>query len=133
MSLLFLLLFQPQDPGFTLIEKSQGGPRDAVEKAITDAAAWAAFWKSYRGDKAVLPAVDFAKEDVILVAWGEKPSAGFTLEVVRVERDKAETRVLVRRTKPEGAAASVLTHPSCIVRIPKITGTLRFVDTPEKK
>ena len=132
MILLFLLLLQAQDPGFTLIEKGPNGPRDAVEKAITDAAAWAAFWKSYRGDKAVPPAVDFAKEDVILVAWGEKPSTGYTIEVVRVERDKAETRVRVRRTKPEGPVGTVLTQPSCIVRIPKITGTLRFVDTPEK-
>jgi len=132
MTFLFLLLLQAQDPGFTLIEKSQGGPRDAVEKAITDAAAWAAFWKSYRGDKAVPPAVDFAKEDVILVAWGEKPSGGYTIEVVGVERDKAETRVRVRRAKPVGPAITILTHPSCIVRIPKITGALRFVDAPEK-
>lgn len=128
-SLLVAVLLLFQDPGFTLLEsKPSGGPREAMQKVVSTEKDWAALWKKF--SSAAAPKVDFDKEDAIFVAWGEKGTGGHTINVVKVERTKEKTRVLVRRTPPTGAVIQILTTPYCAVRVPKITGPVEFADAP---
>lgn len=94
----------------------------AERRLIGDAESWDAI----RGD---LPPVDFAKDAILLIAQGQRPSAGFRVEIVRIETDaKGGLVVHVKETRPTGAAAAVLTYPVHVVRIAKPVGEVRFVE-----
>jgi len=82
-----------------------------------------------------LPKVDFQKHTVLAVFAGEKPSAGFTVKIEKVaqSRDGKETVVLYRETAPRGIAAAVLTYPSHVVVVKKLTGKVAFVSAESEE
>ena len=81
---------------------------------------WDALWKDHGGGRA-RPAVDFTKEVVAAVFLGSRPSAGYSVQIVRARQEGASLVVSYRETRPApGAlAAQVLTSPYHIVAIPK--------------
>ncbi len=112
--------------GFTaparLVVRSEAGWRDA----------WATIHRTLVPQPA-LPAVDFARETVLVVALGERSSGGYDIVVDSVYDMGSELQAVVRRTSP-GAGCLVtgaLTQPVDAVRIPATTKSVRFVDRDE--
>jgi hypothetical protein len=67
------------------------------------------------------PSVDFTQSIVIFVSAGEKPTAGFSVELVGVRRikDTLEVEVLLLEPAEGSFQAQVITHPYLIVTTPR--------------
>jgi hypothetical protein len=78
--------------------------------------------------------VDFAKELVVGVFMGSRPSAGFSVEIVGTRVDGSVLVVQYRETRPPADAlvAQVLTMPYHIAAVPKRAGVtdVRFEKIP---
>ncbi len=112
--------------GFTaparLVVRSEGEWREA----------WARIHQT-RTPQPPLPAVDFARETVLLAALGERSSGGHGVVVDSVYDTGSELVATVRRSSP-GAGCAVtgaLTQPVDAVRIPATARAVRFVDKDE--
>lgn len=110
--------------------------RDPFERVIRTKEAWEELWKRLNPDsgsrKPLLPEVDFAKESVVAVAWGERPSAGWELEVKSIRVEGGEAVVEVLRRPPTGAALTVMTYPYVLVKTSRLPDKVRFVDVQAK-
>jgi hypothetical protein len=116
----------------SLVRQEQSGLVAPEQRVIRTEQAWAEAWKeimTYRVPAPELPAVDFARDMVVLVALGERPTAGHSVQVVSVELDGAFVRVLARETKPSAdmAQATVVTHPVHAVRVARSDGPVEVV------
>ena len=76
-----------------------------------------------------VPPVDFARDMVVLVGLGERPSGGWRVEVRSVEREGAFLRVRARALPPPAgtAQAAALSHPFHAVRVPRSDGPVEIV------
>ena len=95
--------------------------------------AWASAWALLQGTLLPVPpvpAVDFTREAVVVVAMGRRPTAGYSIRVDRVERLAGETTVRVVETSPGRTCvlAQVLTSPFDVVLIPRSALPLRFTE-----
>lgn len=114
--------------GFTaparLVVRSEGEWREA----------WARIHQT-RMPQPTLPAVDFARETVLVAALGERSSGGYGIVVDSVYDSGAELHAVVRRTSP-GAGCAVtgaLSQPVDAVRIPASPKAVKFVDRDESR
>lgn len=109
--------------GFTaparLVVRSEAEWRDA----------WARIYQR-RMPTPALPAVDFAREAVLVAALGERPSGGHGIVVDSVYDTGAELQAVVRRTSPGAGCMTTgaLTQPVDAVRIPATSKSVKFVD-----
>lgn len=133
--MLTLLLLAAQEQAFTEIREGQSRLlREPFDKVIRSKEAWEELWKKLDPDsgarKPLLPEVDFAKESVLAIAWGERPSAGWDLEVKSIRVEGGEAVVEVVRRPPTGVPLAVITYPYVLVKTSKLPGKVRFVDVP---
>jgi hypothetical protein len=117
----------------TVARGAMSGLDQPSRRVVRTTTQWAALWKQHTGTAqpaAPRPAIDFKREAVVVVALGRRPSAGWSVEITRVEHAGAETVVHVRETPPprDALTAQVLTQPYHFVRIPRPRGPVRFVD-----
>jgi len=65
------------------------------------------------------PDVNFTRSFVVLAVLGEKPTAGYSLRIVRISQHEGTLRVEVRedRPPPDRAVAAVITQPYTLVRV----------------
>lgn len=110
----------------SLVRQEQSGLTQPEQRVIRTDQAWAEAWKQimqYRIPAPVMPAVDFERDMVVLVALGERPTAGHAVEIVSVEREGGFLRVRARESETTGdVKATVLTHPIHAVRVPRSDG-----------
>jgi len=93
---------------------------------------WDKLWTQHAGER-TRPSVDFTKEVVAAVFLGTRPTAGFSIEIVRVHQEGVALVVEYRETRPapESVAAQVLTSPYHIVAVPKGSTTdVKFARVP---
>lgn len=105
------------------IEKGDQSNVDAAKQVVVrDAAEWRKLWQQHAPDRP-LPPVDFAKESVVAVFMGSRPTAGYSVAILSTTEGGGALIVRYRETRPSpGAiAAQVLTFPYHIVAIPKST------------
>jgi hypothetical protein len=88
--------------------------------------AWTLLFNHVQGEP--VPAVDFARETVILVASGGRNSGGYAVHVDAVTRsgDAAVVRYTATRPAPGCMSTQSLTAPADLVRTPRIAGQVRF-------
>jgi hypothetical protein len=75
------------------------------------------------------PRVDFNKEMVLGVFLGQKPSAGYDIEISSlIEKDDC-LEVYVKKTKPSPGSmcASVLTQPYHVISTEKVNKDIKYV------
>jgi len=130
-----VLLLAAQAQTVTEIREGQARAlREPFERVIRSKEAWEELWKKLDPDsgerKPLLPEVDFAKESVVAIAWGERPSAGWDLEVKAVRIEGGEAVVEVVRRPPTGVALTVITYPYLLVKTRRLPEKVRFVDVP---
>lgn len=75
------------------------------------------------------PTIDFTREDVVAVFTGKEPTAGYDIEVSRVE-DSTVRNVVVTLIKPGGSCvlAQAVTNPYQLIRLPKTALPLTHTD-----
>jgi hypothetical protein len=88
---------------------------------------WAKLWREHAGERA-RPSVDFARDMVVGVFLGSRPTAGFGVQIVSAREDRGALVVQYRETRPPGGSisAQVLTSPYQLVTLPKRAGEIRF-------
>jgi hypothetical protein len=123
-----------QTPSFTNIAKGDSSEQQlAKQVTVRTAAEWTALWKDHAPTEK-MPAVDFAKDMVVGIFLGTKPSAGHGVEIVGVRTEGKDLIVeyVQKQPAPGTMAAQILTEPYHLVAVPKHAGTVRFVHVPGK-
>lgn len=119
-------------PSFTTIAKGEvSGQQEARQVTVRTAEEWRALWKVHAPTEK-MPAVDFAKNMVVGIFLGSKPTAGYDVEITGVRtQDKDLIVEYVQKQPGRGQmAAQILTEPFQLVSVPKHAGTVRFVAVP---
>jgi hypothetical protein len=113
---------------------SASGYRAPQRAVIGDSAAWQAAWSTlWAGSTSAppLPAVDFAREVIVLAALGERPTGGYQILVDSATAGEADGAVVHVRTVSPGARCNVfqaLTQPVDVARLPRVRGPVTFRD-----
>jgi hypothetical protein len=99
-----------------------------AEQVVIDSAGdWQAFWARH-APGTTPPPVDFTTEFVVAILAGRRPSAGYRVEVLAIEREPAVITVVYRvgTPPPDALVAQVVTAPFQIVRLPRPVTPVRF-------
>ena len=109
-------------------------------EVITDAARFRQVFHNLHADQIPpppAPVIDFERALVILVAMGQRPTAGYRVEIDQVEQQGEALQVSVRYEKPlpQSYHAAVVTQPFVLAQAPKTPGVRRviFVDQTAKE
>lgn len=65
----------------------------------------------------------------IAIFAGEKPSAGYVVNVKSIEDNEGKTNILIDVQGPKDMAASVITYPYIVVKVTGITDNFNIKDT----
>ena len=105
----------------------QSNVDDTRQVVARTAPEWTTLWRQHSPDRPP-PTVDFAREMVVGVFLGSRPSAGFAVDIVSARDEHGALIVRYRETTPPpGAiAAQVITSAYCIVALPRSDGDVRF-------
>jgi hypothetical protein len=112
------------------IAKGAFGAKTAATRVVCETnTAWQELWADHTADEIptpALPTVDFSANAVVAVFVGQRPSSGWTVDIIRAEledvsrgRGRRTLTVLYRVTSPLGPAQDVLTSPFHIAQVPK--------------
>jgi uncharacterized membrane protein len=99
---------------------------------IRDRESFAAVYAAHAGQDAAVPAVDFETRMVAAVFAGERPTPGFSVEVIGTRREGSALVVLVEEKGEEGTSdpgrvtAQVVVSPFHLVTLPRDDGEIRF-------
>jgi len=116
------------------------GPVSGLTKAqrlvVTQPEAWARLWAEHCARGAVsqpAPAIDFAKEMVVVLTLGQKPTGGYGIEITRVAIEGNRLKVSYRATSPPAGAmvTQALTSPCHMVAVAKSELKPEFVEVSE--
>ena len=132
--ILLMTIGSAQTPSFTNIAKGDSsGQQLAKQVTVRTAAEWKALWKDHAPTEK-MPAVDFARDMVVGIFLGTKPSAGHEVEIVGVRPEGKDLIVeyVQKQPAPGTMAAQILTEPFHLVSVPKHAGTVRFMHVPGK-
>jgi hypothetical protein len=135
--LLFLCFALLQSPAPAIPMKAiplktiDAGTESQIEEArqltARSAEEWATLWRQHSWDRE-RPSVDFARDMVVGVFLGSRPTAGFGIQIVSAREDRGALIVQYRETRPPSGSltAQVLTSPYQLVALPKRAGDVRF-------
>ena len=87
-----------------------GGIREPGNSVLRDAKAWEEAWakaNSHRTPVPGAPAVDFAKEMVAFAALGEKPTGGWSVQIVGARAVEGKLTILLSVHEPAAGEAAV--------------------------
>jgi hypothetical protein len=73
------------------------------------------------GGRIRVPAIDFARQEVYLVAAGPRSSTGYDLRIVRVQDDGDRVQVVVRERTPSlgDPVNARVTYPFRLIALPR--------------
>ena len=103
---------------------------------IRDSSAWAAAWTTVHAGmepQPAMPAVDFAKEMMVLVAIGQQPNGGHGVSISSATYDSTGAVVVRAEHVIPGSAcmtSMAMVQPVDIARIPQSTAAVRFEVVP---
>jgi len=128
MAFLLAALMQQGGPPLRQLDKGdQSNVDDARQTVARTSDEYNTLWRLHAPDRPQ-PKVDFAKEMVVGVFMGSRPTAGFAIEILGT-RDEAGTLVVqYRETRPARGmiTAQVITSAYHIVAIQSRPGMVRF-------
>lgn len=107
---------QDKGPFRTLLYGYQSGLKAGTIRVARNAGEWSDLWNEHTAammPRPTPPNVDWQKEMVVCVALGERPTAGYGIQIDRVERDGQRLIVEAHESKPPADAIvpQVITHP----------------------
>lgn len=103
---------------------------EAKQVVVRTDAEWRVLWRRHGGERPI-PSVDFAKETVVGVFMGSRPTAGYDIAITKtLEKDGTLWVFYRERTPARGLVlAQVLTFPFHLVAVPKTAGEVKFEKT----
>jgi hypothetical protein len=123
-----------EHPFETILVEAHSGVSERRREVIRDEASWARLWAEIHAGLTPappVPAVDFARQMLIAVALGTRPSGGFGVKVRSVASRGERLEVAVAESCPAAGAMVTLslTQPVEVVRVPRLTQTPTFQET----
>jgi hypothetical protein len=117
-----------------LVSETHSGLAEERREVVRDETAWARLWDEISAivtPQPSRPAVDLARDMLVVAATGTRPSGGFAVQVTGVMQRGTDLEVTVLETcPPPGARVSrALTRPVVVVRVPRLALVPRFVET----
>jgi uncharacterized membrane protein len=102
-------------------------PRRMVVRTADE---WRALWAVHAGPDADPPPVDFASRVVAAAFAGERPSSGYSVEIVGTPDSGPGARLAVAERPPSRGTigAQILTSPFHIVTLPRVAGDVTWTD-----
>ena len=128
LALVLLLLALQGVPPLRVLEKGdQSNVDDAQQVAARTTAEWDTLWRRHSPDRDQ-PRVNFAREMVLGVFLGSRPTAGFSVEILSTLDEQGALVVRFRETRPPGdlLLAQVITSPYHLVAVPRHSGDVKF-------
>jgi len=97
---------------------------------VRDAGDWLALWAVHAGPETQTPEVNFATHIVAAAFAGERPSAGFEIEITGARDLDRDLEIIVEERSPGPGmmAAQMIVTPFHIVSLPRHDGDVRFAD-----
>jgi hypothetical protein len=99
-------------------------------KVVRDSADWSETWRFIRGNAIEkLPAVDFAKNVVVIAALGSRVSTGYDITVDSAAVTRSAQLIFVRVTSNDSCPGGAMeTQPLDVVRVRRTVLPVRFVE-----
>lgn len=96
------------------------GVKVATSLVISSQEDWEKLWKKIPSESPP-PAIDFEKNSVVAVFSGEKPTAGYSVEIKKVKETAQGLQIIFQEKKPakDRMVAQVLTQPYAAQIIPR--------------
>ncbi len=70
-----------------------------------------------------LPNINFNRWHILYISSGQKPTAGYSLELAEpaftVQQNRARLNVILNIPAPDAMVAAVITHPCMLVKLPR--------------
>ena len=113
---------------FTTIAKGTAGSIDTPRNVVVGTAEeWTALWTA-NNPQAPPAKIDFARNVVVAVFLGARPTSGFEVDITAVRTAGGPTVVeyIERRPDPADVVAQVVTSPFHIVSLPRPSGPVEF-------
>jgi hypothetical protein len=127
LALLATMLFQSSEVPVRPIDAGgQSGVEESRQLLVTTPAAFAALWREH--SPRPQPSVDFTRESVVGIFLGMRNTAGYSVAIASVTRDRSGLLVRYREHAPAADAitAQVLSFPYALVAIPAAAPPVRF-------
>jgi len=111
----------------TVDKGEQSNIDEARQVVVRTDAEWTKLWQQHSPDRQ-RPTVDFAKDMIVGVYMGSRPSAGYNISIVSTFAKDGNVIVQYRESTPRPGTmtAQVLTFPYHLVAIPTAAGDVRF-------
>ncbi|MEM7682491.1 MAG: protease complex subunit PrcB family protein [Planctomycetota bacterium] len=71
--------------------------------------------------------VDWASQQVLVASLGEQPTSGYWTRITGAQREGSTLYVQYTANRPDGPAATVITHPYCIAVIERQPGVTQVI------
>ncbi|MDZ8032665.1 protease complex subunit PrcB family protein [Nostoc sp. DedSLP04] len=119
----------------TIARGSDSGYQSASQMVIDNSERWIDLWQQHTSNAEPpppIPQVDFTRNSVVAVFAGEKPTGGYSVEILSAETSGSQTQeqlaITVQHRQPGAGdfVTEALTYPYHIIRIPKIDGKVVF-------
>jgi PrcB C-terminal len=113
----------------TIARGTDSGYQDTNQMVIENSQQWTNCWQQHTSNAEpppLVPQVDFTRYSVIAVFFGEKPTGGYSIEILSAESNNSESIcITVRHCQPKAGdfVTEALTYPYHIIRISKIDGS----------
>jgi hypothetical protein len=123
----------PLDETEQVLNAQYTGLVERERTVIRDAQAWSRFWSQAHRNvmpQPPVPSIDFARNIVVAAAMGTRNNGGFSIEIVQVYAVDEHLHVVVeeRSPGPDCITTQALTAPVAAVRIPRVGGSVSFVE-----
>jgi hypothetical protein len=124
---LVMMAIPPPSDVKTVAKGTLSGIERARQAVVRTEAEWRALWKEHAPEQPP-PPVDFTGRTVLAIFLGSRNTAGFDVEITRIERDGNGVSVRYRETRPapDGMVAQIITAPFHIVSVPRFDGPATF-------
>lgn len=121
----------------TIARGTNSGYQGASQMVIDNSEQWINFWQQHTSNAEPpppVPQVDFSRDSIVAVFAGEKPTGGYSIEILSAEtsgsqiQERSVIAITVQHCQPEPGdfVTEALTYPYHIIRIPKIDGRVVF-------
>lgn len=115
----------------TIARGTDSGYQSASQMVLDNSAQWSNLWRQHISNiepPPPVPQVDFSRYSVVAVFAGEKPTGGYSVEILTVETNSSQTTdlpslaIAVRYRQPSAGefVTEAFTYPYHMMRIPKI-------------
>jgi hypothetical protein len=122
----------------TLSRGLTSGLTQSMREVVRDEVTYFKLWADHAADAnrlALPPTVDFTREMVLVVALGNRPTGGYTVEIVDMELRGRTLHVQVGERTPSPGAMQIqqITQPFQMVALPAMNARVSFHDVREAR